>query len=26
VQDGLFVLEMLYIEINQDGPAAVRQV
>ena len=26
VQDGLFVLEMLYIEINQDGPAAIRQV
>ena len=26
VQDGLLVLEILYININQDGPAAVRQV
>jgi hypothetical protein len=26
VQDGLLVLEILYIKINQDGLAAVRQV
>jgi hypothetical protein len=26
VQDGLLVLEIPYIKINQDGPAAVRQV
>jgi hypothetical protein len=26
VQDGLLVLEILYIAINQDGPTAVRQV